>query len=146
MKLSVPWTYVFCVEKFNNVTLAESIAKNLEGIYWTFENEYRHQRNQKPRNSYARMVWENPQPMKLITESMPLLVLYLMTQKRFPHKVPIANVSIFSSTSVSRALEYELKKIESSRQWKNFPRVFERKVAKIQNSKSTYMLPEGRWD
>jgi hypothetical protein len=145
LQFAVPWAYVFCAEKYKNANLAEVIAINLENVYWSFDNEYRQRRKQNSRFSYERMVWENPQPSKMISESIPLPVLYLMTQKSFPYKVPISNVSILSRIPVHHALDVELAKIESSRQWKNFPRVFERKVEKIQSSERTYMVPDGRW-
>lgn len=145
LQFSVPWTCLFCEEKVGEGKLAEIIANNLENTYWLFENEYRRQRRQKPKNEFSRMVWENPLPSKLITETMPLPVLYLMTQKNFSHKVPIANVSVFSNTSVHQALDSELKKVESLKQWKNFPKVFERKVVEIQSTQTTYLLHAGRW-
>ncbi len=145
LQFAVPWTYVFCAENYRNVTLAEVIVSNLENVFWSFDNEYRQRRKQNPRFSYEHKVWENPQPSKMISDSIPLPVLYLMTQKSFPHRVPISNVSVFSSLPVYHALDVELAKIENSRQWKNFPRVFEQKVEKIQNSERTNIILGRRW-
>ncbi len=87
------------------------------------------------------MNWENPLPSELITKDVPLPVLYLLTNKHFPHKVPIPNVSIFSVSPVQHVLETELKKVESQRQWKNFPDVFERAMWRIQDRNDMYLLP-----
>lgn len=146
LQFSIPWTYLFCTGESKDKKLAEIISNNLENIYWPFENEYRRQHNQKPINAYKRMMWENPQPSKMITKSMPLPVLYLMTEKNFPHKVPIAHVSVLSDVSVKQVLKSELKKIKDSKQWKNFPGVFGRKVARIQNIQAKYLLPDAGWD
>lgn len=145
LQFAVPWTYVFCSNSNSNESIADTIARKFENIYWPFENEFRHKYKQKPRYSYERMNWENPQPTKLVSDSMPLLVLYLMTKRKYPHKVPIANVSVYSKTPVLESLNIELEKIEGSRQWKNFPEVFERKIEKIENGERLYMLPDGNW-
>ena len=145
LQFAVPWTYVFCEETDNREPIANVIARKFENVYWSFENEYRRQRKQKPRYSYERMNWENPQPTLMVSASMPLLVLYLMTQRKFPHRVPIANVSVFSKTPAIQALDLELAKMEGSRQWKNFPGVFERTIEKIENGERQYMLPDGKW-
>ncbi|WP_420644341.1 hypothetical protein [Candidatus Leptofilum sp.] len=68
-----------------------------------------------------------------------------MTQQQFSHKMPIANVSVFSSTPVFQAIDYELKRIEDTRQWKNYAGVFERKVKKISYNQDRYLLTTGRW-
>lgn len=145
LQFAVPWAYVFCPGKYKDAKLAEIVANNLENVYLSFDNEYRRRRKEKPKFSYQRLVSENPQPLKMILQSIPLPVLYLMTQKSFPFKVPYSNVSVLSRIPVYQALDIELKKIESSRQWKNFPKVFAREIEKIRNSENTFILPYERW-
>lgn len=145
LQFAIPWSYVFCSKETNSKSIARQIAQNLEDIYWVLENSYRQQNNQTPRNSFKQIIWENPQPSKLVTQDVPLPVLYLLTQPRFIHKVPIANVSIFSNIPVQLALKNELEKIEGTRQWKTFPKTFENTVNRIQERATTYLLPGGRW-
>ena len=145
LQFAVPWDYAFCDEVTESTQIARIIAENFENLYWAFENEHRRRHKQKPTYGYKRINWENPQPLRLVSESMPLPVLYLMTQKRFSHKVPISNVSVFSKSPVLEVIEIELAKIEGSKVWRNFPMVFERKVKKLQNSDRIYMLTDGRW-
>jgi len=142
LKCSVPWSYVFCDKTNNTTSLAEKIAQNLERVYWLFENKFRPKRSRKTQNSH-RINWENPWPSKLITRVVPLPVLYLLTNKSFSHKVPIPNVSIFSTSPVQPVLQIELKKIESQRQWKNFPKVFQRAIWRMQDRNDMYLLSEG---
>ena len=78
----------------------------------------------------------------MVAKEMPLPVLYLLTQSRFSHKVPIANVSVYSSTPVQLALETELARIEETRIWKLFPKSFERATFRIQDRGTEYLLPE----
>jgi hypothetical protein len=145
LQFAVPWAYAFGEEIYENTMIAKGIAGNFESVYWSLENEYRRRKNQKPVYSYKHINWENPQPLQLVSKSMPLPVLYLMTQNRFPHKIPIGNVSVFSRQPVLQSLEIELAKVEGSIQWKNFPRVFEHKVEKLQDSDRFFLLPDGKW-
>ena len=145
LQFAVPWAFAFCEEGNENIPIARAIAGNLESVYWSLANEHRRRHKQNPRFSYKQMKWENPQPLQLVSESMPLPVLYLMTQQRFSHKVPISNVSVFSRPPVLQSLDIELEKVEGSTKWKRFPRVFERKVEKLQYSDRFFMLPDGRW-
>ncbi len=145
LQFAVPWAYAFCEDGNENTPIARAIARNFENVYWSFENEHRRRHKKNPIYVFKQINWENPQPLQLVSESMPLPVLYLMTQKRFSHKVPISNVSVFSKSPVLESLEIELARVEGSRKWKIFPMVFERKVEKLQNSDRIYMLPDGRW-
>ncbi len=145
LQFAVPWAYAFCEDGNENIPIARAIARNLENVYWSFENEYRRRHKKNPISGFKQIKWENPQPLQLVSESMPLPVLYLMTQQGFPHKVPISNVSVFSRSPVLESLEIELARVEGSTKWKKFPKVFKRKVEKLQNSDKIYMLPDGRW-
>jgi hypothetical protein len=145
LQFAVPWAHAFCEEGNENIPIARAIAGNLESLYWSFANEHRRRHKQTPKYSYKRINWENPQPLQLVSESMPLPVLYLMTRQRFAHKVPISNVSVFSRKPVLQSLEIELAKIDGSTKWKNFPKVFERQVEKLQDRDRFFMLPDGRW-
>ena len=145
LQFAVPWAHAFCEEGNENIPIARAIAGNLESVYWSLANEHRRRHKQNPRYSYSRINWENPQPLQLVSESMPLPVLYLMTQQRFPHKVPISNVSVFSRQPVLQSLEIELAKVDGSKKWKIFPRVFERKVEKLQEIDRFFMLPDRGW-
>jgi hypothetical protein len=145
LQLAVPWAYALCGEGNENTSIARAIAGNFDNVYWSFENEHRRRHKQHPIHSYKRINWENPQPLQLVSESMPIPVLYLMTQKRFPHKVPISNVSVFSRFPVLQSIEIELAKVEGSTKWKTFPKVFERKVERLQDRDGYYMLSDGRW-
>lgn len=145
LQFAIPWSYAFCEEGNENTLIARAIAGNLESIYWSFANEHRQKNKRNPRYSYKRINWEDPQPIQLVSETMPLPILYLMTQKSFHHKVPISHVSVFSGQPVLQSLEVELAKVESSTKWKNFPMVFKRKIEKLQDSDRFYMLPDGRW-
>jgi len=142
LQFSLPWSYLFCNHstKFNSI--ADGIANNLEKTYWKFENEFRRQRNQKTSNHFNQIIWENPQPYKMITKDLPLPVLYLLTSGYFPHKVPISNVSLYSTTSAQHVLDSELKRIEGQRRWKGYPETFERAILRIQESKTIYLLPD----
>lgn len=144
LQFAVPWAYAFCEEGNENIPIARAIAKNFESVYWSFENEHRRRRKQNPIHGYKRVNRENPQPLQLVSSSMPLPVLYLMTQNRFPHKVPISNVSVFSTFPVLQSIETELAKVEGSRKWKSFPAVFERQVEKLQDLDQFHLLPDGR--
>jgi hypothetical protein len=144
LQFAIPWSYVFRAGKSGDAKLADIIANNLESLYWSFDNEYRHQRKEKPRFNYERLVSDNPQPSKMILESIPLPVLYLMTQKISPTKAPISTVSVLSRIPVSQALSVELKKIESSRQWKIFPKVFAREIENIRNGERNSITRYGR--
>jgi hypothetical protein len=117
----------------------------LDDIYWELESQFRQEHNQPPKASFKRIIWENPQPSMMVTKEMPLLILYLLTQGRFAHKVPIANVSIYSSTPVQLALKTELERIEETRRWKQFPKSFERATFRIQDRGTEYLLPESTW-
>jgi hypothetical protein len=141
LKYSVPWSYVFCKKPGDNTSLAETISKNLERVYWIFEKEFRPKRHRKEQNDDSRINWENPLPSKFISEDIPLPVLYLLTKKSFSHKVPIPNVSIFSASPVQQVIEAEIKKIENRRQWKVFPGVFERLIWRIQDRNDRFLLP-----
>jgi len=141
LKFSIPWSYVFCDKTDNDLPLAIRIAKNLENLYWRFENEFKIRRRKGVKSQSKRTNWENPFPSDFITNDVPLPVLYLLTNKRFPYKVPIPNVSIFSTSPVHQLLETELKKIEDRRQWKNFPGVFERAIWRIQDRNDRFLLP-----
>jgi hypothetical protein len=143
LQFAVPWTYAFYENSNENQSIARLIAGNFENVYWHLENEHRQRRKQKLIKTFKRINWENPQPLQLVSKSIPLPVLYLMTQNRFPHKVPISNVSVFSRSSVLDTLSTELSKIEGSRKWKIFPAVFERKVEEIQNNDKMFMLTDG---
>jgi hypothetical protein len=142
LKFSIPWSYAFCDEINNAKSLSEKIARNLEKVYWLFEKEFRPKQSLKTQNSHSRINWENPWPSKLVTENVPLPVLYLLTNKNFPHKIPIPNVSIFSTSSVQYILDIEMEKVENQRQLKNFPNVFERALWRIQDRNDIYLLPE----
>jgi hypothetical protein len=144
LQFAVPWAYAFCDEGNENTLIAKAIAMNFENVYWSFENEYRRRHKKKPIHMRKQINWENPQPLRLVSETMPLPVLYLMTQKGFHFKIPISNVSVFSRHPVLQSLEIELEKVEGSKKWKFFPMVFERKVKKLQNSDRIYMLTDGR--
>jgi hypothetical protein len=139
LQFAIPWSHVFYTGKHENMKLAETIAANLEDTYWFFTNEYRRRRKEKPIFNYERLVSEDPQPTRMISKSIPLPVLYLATQKSFPAKVPISNVAVLSGIPVSQALGVELKKIESSRQWKIFPRVFAREINSIKNEERNWI-------
>jgi hypothetical protein len=139
LQFAIPWSHVFYTGKHENMKLAETIAANLEDTYWFFTNEYRRRRNEKPIFNYERLVSEDPQPTRMISKSIPLPVLYLATQKSFPAEVPISNVAVLSGIPVSQALGVELKKIESSRQWKVFPRVFAREINSIKNEERNWI-------
>ena len=145
LQFAIPWDHVFCEEGNENTPIARAIAGNLEGVYWSLVNEHRRRHKQNQRYSYKRINWENPLPLQLVSESMPLPILYLMTQRNFPHKVPISNVSVLSRQPALQSLEMELAKVEGSTKWRNFPRVFERKVEKLQHRDKFFMLPDGRW-
>lgn len=145
LQLALPWFYVFSERKNENLSIAEVIAKNFESVFWPFENEYRRWHKQNLKYKYKYMNWENPQPLKMISKSMPLLVLYFMTQKRIPPRIRISNVSIFSTKPMIQSLQFELAKIEGSKQWKNFPKLLERKIEGIEDSDRTYKLQNGRW-
>ena len=77
----------------------------------------------------------------MVTKEMPLLILYLLTLGRFAREVPIANVSIYSSTPVQIVLRTELERIEETRRWKQFPESFERATLRIQDRGTEYLLP-----
>jgi hypothetical protein len=126
-------------------TLAERTALKLEEVYWILENNYRQRNGLKPRQNYKRTMWENPQPKRMVTNTMPMPVLYLLTQARLPFRSPVPNVSVFSSESALKAIDIELQKIENSRQWKRFPKVFERRVERLQQSNSEYLLLDSGW-
>jgi len=143
LQFAIPWTYAFHENSNENMSIAKLIAGNFEKVYWNLENESRRRRKQNLVTSFKRINWENPQPLQLVSKSIPLPVLYLMTQNKFPHKVPISNVSIFSQASVLEIISTELAKIESTRKWKIFPAVFERKIEEIQNTDKMYMLTDG---
>jgi hypothetical protein len=144
LQFAVPWSYAFGEESHESKSLARAIAGNLDKVYWPLENEHRRRHGQNLRDTYKQINWENPQPFTLVSESMPLVVLYLMTQKDFNHRVPISNVSVFSKAPVLKSLDIELSKIEGSRKWKSFPSLFERRIEKIQDSDRIYLLPDGR--
>lgn len=143
LQFAVPWSYAFHENSNEYEPIAKIIAGNFEKVYWHLENEQRQRRKQNPINTFKRINWENPQPFQMVSKSIPLPVLYLMTQNRFPHKVPISNVSIFSRSSVLDTISTELARIEGSRKWKVFPAVFERKVEEIQNDDRRFMLTDG---
>ena len=144
LQFSHPWSYIFCNHATKSNSIADGIADNLEKIYWKFENEFRRQRNQKPSNHFSQIIWENPQPYEMISKDLPLPVLYLLTSSHFSNKIPISNVSLYSTTPAQRVLDGELKKIEGQRRWKSYPETFERAVARIQESRTTYLLPDER--
>jgi hypothetical protein len=141
LQFAIPWAYIFSVGNNKDSKLAEIITNNLENVYWSLDNEYRRRRKEKPRFRYERLVSENPQPSKMIVKSIPLSVLYLMTRESFPGKAPFANVSVLSRIPIQQALDVELKKVESSTQWKKFPSVFAREIARIQSGETNYLLP-----
>ena len=138
LQYSLPWAYAFFYQNNPSFSLAQSIAHNLERVYWKLDNEYRRLRKQKPRYNFERMSWENPFPTKLITKNIPPLVLHMMLYDKLPSNVPIANISILSTTSISNLLEYELKKIEGTRKWKVFPSTFEKYVTRL-STRDDYM-------
>jgi hypothetical protein len=144
LQFAVPWTYAFYEEGHESKSIAKAVAENLDKVYWPLENEYRRRHGQNLRDTYKQINWENPQPFRLVSESMPLVVLYLMTQKDFPHRVPISNVSVLSKAPVLHSLDVELSRIEGSRKWKSFPSLFERRIEDIQDSDRIYLLPDGR--
>jgi hypothetical protein len=131
LQFAVPWSYAFYENSNEYKSIAKLVAGNFENVYWYLENENRQRRKQSPIKSFKRINWENPQPLQLVSKSIPLPVLYLMTQNRFPHKIPLSNVSIFSRSPVLETLSTELAQIEGSRKWKMFPAVFERKLEEI---------------
>ena len=144
LQLAIPWTFIFCPRN-DNLPIAKSIVNNLECVYWNLEQEFRRQNNQPPLSDYKRITWENPQPTRLISENIPLLILYLLTIKKFPFKIPIANASILSTVSVQSLIGNEIKRIENSRQWKSFPNVFERKIIKLKENSDQFLLYDGRY-
>ncbi|HEU0296578.1 MAG TPA: hypothetical protein VFR47_27830 [Anaerolineales bacterium] len=143
LQLAVPWTYAFSDNGVTNKSIATSVAGNFESVYWLLENEHRQRHGKNSVNAFKRVHWGNPQPLQLVSNSIPLPVLYLMTQDGFPHKVPISNVSVLSRFSVTETLDVELAKIEDTRKWKNFPAVFRRKVEELQRNQEIYMLSDG---
>ncbi len=145
LQYAIPWTYAFCEEKNTNTLLANSIAQKLDDIYWLFENEYRRQHNQKEKFKYQRTNWENPEPLKLLSKSIPLPVLYLLTQDNFPSKVPVPNVSVLSRRPALQVLDLELEKNKNLRQWKNFPKVFEQKVRRLKENEASPFLLQDKW-
>ena len=144
LQFSIPWSYLFCIPAMNPISLADGIAHNLENLYWIFDRKYRNQRSQKDRDKFSRINWENPLPSAMVTKDVPLVVLYLLCSERHIRKVPISNVSIYSTLPVQRVLDHELKKIDGQRRWKTFPGLFERAISRIQECKTIYMLPDGR--
>jgi len=132
---------VFSDQLSNGNSIAEQIVNNLEKIYWKFENEFRRRKHQRPSNHFDQITWENPQPSKMITEDIPLPVLYLLTQKNFPHKIPISKVSLFSDQPVQLALEDGIKKLKGKRFWKNYSLTFERAILQIEENRITYLSP-----
>ena len=134
LDFSVPWSYVFCGDgsTMSKQPIAKQIAENLEDLYWEFEDEYRRRENRPPRNDFSRTMWENPQPTKLVTERMPMPVLYLLSVDRLRHRVPISRVSLFSAIPADRALAIEMRAVIGSRRWKLFPHTFESAIARIQ--------------
>lgn len=141
LKYSIPWSYAFCGKKGDGFSLAETVARNLERVYWVFEKEFNPKKYRKTQRHDSRINWENPLPSKFLSIDIPLPVLYLLTKKSFPHKVPIPNVSIFSVSPIQQILETEMKKVEKRRQWKIFPRVFERVIWRIQDQNNRFLLP-----
>ena len=142
LRYSIPWSYIFCPAEPKTEALANQIARNLDDIYWEIEGQFRQEHNQPPKENFKRIIWENPQPSMMVKKEVPLPVLYLLTQSHFAHKVPVANVSIYSSTPVQLALETELARIEATRRWKQFPKLFERATDRIQDRGTEYLLPE----
>lgn len=89
LRFSIPWVYVFCSKNNNTSSLAEIVANNLERVYWKIEMEFRPKNNRKAQENRGRMNWENPWPSSLITQHIPLPVLYLLTSNNLPRKIPI---------------------------------------------------------
>ncbi len=141
LQFAIPWSFVFHAGKSADARMADVIASNLEKLYWPFDNEYRVRVRQKPKFNYKRQVSDNPQPSKMVLKSIPLPVLYLMTQKISPSWAPVSNVGILSTIQVSNALEIELKKIENSRQWKIFPATFDHEMKRFQDSERNSLIP-----
>jgi hypothetical protein len=143
LDFAVPWSYVFSGStKWIDNLIAKQIAANLEKVYWELENEYRRREKQTPRQSFTRTMWENPQPSKLVTERIPMPVLYLLSKDRFPHPVPISRVSVLSAIPAKEALQIELMEVSDSKRWKLFPHTFANAVAEIQERASALLLPE----
>jgi hypothetical protein len=141
LQFAIPWSFVFRAGKSTDTRMADVIAGNLENIYWTFDNEYRVRVKQKPRFTYKRQISDNPQPSRMIMKSIPLPVLYLMTQKISPSWAPVSNVGVLSTIQVNNALDIELKKIENSRQWKNFPLTFDYEMKKLRAGERNSIIP-----
>ena len=143
LEFALPWSYIFCTNNQDTTKelTAVHITDNLERVYWDLENEYRQRKNQKPKNKFENIVWENPLPRKLLTKQIPMPVLYLLSHNSFRHPVPISRVNLFSSTQVKKVLDDELAKVSNSRKWKLFPQTFENIVPQIQDSGSGFLLP-----
>lgn len=62
-----------------------------------------------PMSQYKRTNWENPDPSKLITEDLPLVVLYLLAAQQVTTK-PISQVAMISSIDPHEAMIKELEK------------------------------------
>ena len=142
LQFSIPWSYIFCKINDKTESIAARIAHNLETLYWDFETEYRLQHNQKIRSNFKQIIWENPQPLRLVTKNIPMSVLYLLTQTRFPSKVPISNVGIFSSSPVQQIIQRELLRIKDERSWKRYPETFDRSICRLKEQPISYLLPE----
>jgi hypothetical protein len=140
LQFSIPWLYIFSKGKSTDERLASVIAGNLENLYRSFENEFRRQQNKKPRSSYERLDPDNPEPSKMISEFIPLPVLFLMTKKIPSSIAPVANVGVLSNIPVNLALSGELKKIEKSRQWKYFQSTFVRQLENIRSDENNLMI------
>ena len=143
LQLSLPWEYIFSPGNETNLPLGNQIARNLEDVYWSLENEFRRQHDQPSRNSYKKKTWDNPQPSKMVSSNIPDAILYLMTENKFPYKLPVANVSVLTTVPIQNLLGEELREKESTRHWKLYPDVFERKITKLQENSHTYYLPNG---
>jgi len=133
LQFSVPWLYVFNGEKSHNAKLAEIVAMNLEKLYWSFENVFRNQQNKKSKMSRKYLDSENPEPIKMITETIPLPVLYLITNKIPTSFAPVSNVGILSNIPINLAVSMELKRLEDSRKWDYFQKTFVSKLESLKN-------------
>lgn len=140
LQLAVPWTYMFNKGKSKETRLAVVIANNLENLYWSFENEFRHQHNLRSRHSYERLDSDNPEPSKMISEGIPFPVLYLMLKRIPSSKAPVSNLGVLSNVPVNLAIRSELEKLEKSRKWKIFQSTFERKFIGFQGGENNIMV------
>ena len=128
---SIPWKYILCKSENSKSLLGMSIVQNLDRIHQIIENEYRIN-NSLPRLENREYIdWDNPNPIKMVSDSIPLLVLYLLVNNRFPAKVPVSGVNIISNTNVNELIASELKKVGGTKRWKRFSSTFNNKLGLI---------------